>query len=89
MAQQVIPADQLVPRFHTIKRCNKYTLLLSIPCSPKCKIVGHILLDHPLSYALTATIDVPVKKRDATAHKIALLLKSSGNCQSKSYGSYA
>ncbi|GJR73119.1 hypothetical protein Tco_0085484 [Tanacetum coccineum] len=32
----------------------------SIPCSPECKIVGHILLEHPLSYALTATVDVPV-----------------------------
>nr|GEU44937.1 hypothetical protein [Tanacetum cinerariifolium] len=30
-----------------------------IPCSPECKIVGRILLDHPLSYALTATADVP------------------------------
>nr|GEY31697.1 hypothetical protein [Tanacetum cinerariifolium] len=29
------------------------------------------------------------KKRDATAQKIALLLKSSSNCQSKSYNSYA
>nr|GEX57033.1 hypothetical protein [Tanacetum cinerariifolium] len=29
------------------------------------------------------------KKRDATAQKIALLLKSSSNCQSKSYDSYA
>nr|GFA57182.1 hypothetical protein [Tanacetum cinerariifolium] len=28
------------------------------------------------------------KKRDATAHKIALLMKSSSNCQSKSYDSY-
>nr|GEU57457.1 copia protein [Tanacetum cinerariifolium] len=28
------------------------------------------------------------KKRDDTAHKIALLLKSSSNCQSKSYDSY-
>ncbi|GKA76144.1 hypothetical protein Tco_0782522 [Tanacetum coccineum] len=35
-------------------------MLQSIPCSPKCKIVGQILLDHPLSYALTATADVPV-----------------------------
>ncbi|GJV13068.1 retrovirus-related pol polyprotein from transposon TNT 1-94 [Tanacetum coccineum] len=33
--------------------------LQSIPCSPECKIVGHILLDHSLSYALTATADVP------------------------------
>ncbi|GJS45204.1 retrovirus-related pol polyprotein from transposon TNT 1-94 [Tanacetum coccineum] len=32
----------------------------SIPCSPKCKIVGQILLDHPLGYALTATVDVPI-----------------------------
>ncbi|GJS75461.1 hypothetical protein Tco_0725342 [Tanacetum coccineum] len=31
-----------------------------IPCSPECKIVGQILLDHPLSYALTPTTDVPV-----------------------------
>ncbi|GJU53715.1 retrovirus-related pol polyprotein from transposon TNT 1-94 [Tanacetum coccineum] len=30
----------------------------SIPCSPECKIVGQVLLDHPLSYALTATADV-------------------------------
>ncbi|GJR21426.1 hypothetical protein Tco_0969953, partial [Tanacetum coccineum] len=32
----------------------------SIPCSPECKIVGLILLDHCLSYALTATAGVPV-----------------------------
>ncbi|GKB45930.1 hypothetical protein Tco_0896683, partial [Tanacetum coccineum] len=32
----------------------------SILCSPECKIVGKILLDHSLSYALTATADVPV-----------------------------
>ncbi|GKC31975.1 hypothetical protein Tco_1039269 [Tanacetum coccineum] len=30
----------------------------SIPCFTECKIVGQILLDHPLSYALTATADV-------------------------------
>ncbi|GKE54290.1 hypothetical protein Tco_1489446 [Tanacetum coccineum] len=60
MAQQVIPAAQLVPRYHTIGRCNNYVMLQSIPCSPECKIVGHILLDHLLSYALTATVDVPV-----------------------------
>nr|GEU55269.1 hypothetical protein [Tanacetum cinerariifolium] len=30
------------------------------PCSPKCKIVGQILLDHLLCYALTATADVLV-----------------------------
>ncbi|GKC19266.1 hypothetical protein Tco_1021416, partial [Tanacetum coccineum] len=31
----------------------------SIPCLPECNIVGQILLDHPLSYALTAIADVP------------------------------
>ncbi|GJX43594.1 hypothetical protein Tco_0260270 [Tanacetum coccineum] len=59
MAQQVIPAAQLVPRYHTIGRCNNYAMLQSIPCSPECKIIGKMLLDHPLSYALTATADVP------------------------------
>nr|GEU48972.1 hypothetical protein [Tanacetum cinerariifolium] len=57
MAQQVVPAAQLVPRYHTIGRCNNYVVLQSIPCSPECKIVGKILLDHPLSYALIATAD--------------------------------
>ncbi|GJX36040.1 retrovirus-related pol polyprotein from transposon TNT 1-94 [Tanacetum coccineum] len=60
MAQQVILAAQLVPRYHTIRRCNNYAVLHSIPCSPECKIVGKILLDHPLSYAPTATADVLV-----------------------------
>ncbi|GJX44188.1 hypothetical protein Tco_0260864 [Tanacetum coccineum] len=59
MAQQIIPAAQLVPKFQGIGRCNNYDVLQSIPCSLECKIVGHILLDHPLSYALTATADVP------------------------------
>ncbi|GJS85840.1 integrase, catalytic region, zinc finger, CCHC-type containing protein [Tanacetum coccineum] len=60
MAQQVITAAQLVPRYHTIGRCNNYDVLKSIPCSLECKIVGNILLDHSLSYALTATANVPV-----------------------------
>ncbi|GJY24813.1 hypothetical protein Tco_0398471 [Tanacetum coccineum] len=59
MAQLVIPAAQLVPKYHIIGRCNNYAVLQSIPCSPECKIVGQILLDHPLSYTLTATADVP------------------------------
>ncbi|GJS26092.1 hypothetical protein Tco_0486712 [Tanacetum coccineum] len=59
-AQQIIPADQLVPKFQSIGRCNNYAMLQSIPCSPECKIVGQILLDHLLSYALTVTTDVPV-----------------------------
>ncbi|GJU28986.1 hypothetical protein Tco_1172575, partial [Tanacetum coccineum] len=52
-------AAQLVPKFHTIERCNNYTVLQSILCSPECKIFGQILLDHLLSYALTTTADVP------------------------------
>ncbi|GJU18586.1 hypothetical protein Tco_1146552 [Tanacetum coccineum] len=59
MAQQIIPAAQLVPKFQGIGRCNNYVVLQSIPCSPECKIVGQILLDHSLSYALTTTADVP------------------------------
>nr|GEV77767.1 hypothetical protein [Tanacetum cinerariifolium] len=59
MAKQIIPAAQLVPNFQGIRRCNNYDMLQSIPCSPKYKIVGQILLDHSLSYVLTATGDVP------------------------------
>ncbi|GKC90142.1 hypothetical protein Tco_1150791 [Tanacetum coccineum] len=59
MAQQIIPAAQLVSKFQGIKRSNNYAVLQSIPCSPECKIVGKILLDLPLCYALTATADVP------------------------------
>ncbi|GKF39763.1 hypothetical protein Tco_0119824, partial [Tanacetum coccineum] len=59
MAQHVILAAQLVSQYKSIRRCNNYAVLQSIPCSPECKIVGKILLDHPLSYALTATADVP------------------------------
>ncbi|GJU75158.1 hypothetical protein Tco_1272228, partial [Tanacetum coccineum] len=59
MAQHVIPAAQLVPQYKPIRRCNNYAVLQSIPCSPECKIVGLILLDHCLSHALTATADVP------------------------------
>ncbi|GJU77352.1 hypothetical protein Tco_1274422 [Tanacetum coccineum] len=59
MAQQIIPVAQLVLKFQGIRRCNNYVVLQSIPCSPECKIDGQILLDHPLSYALTATADVP------------------------------
>ncbi|GJT50992.1 retrovirus-related pol polyprotein from transposon TNT 1-94 [Tanacetum coccineum] len=58
MAQQIVPATQLVPKFQGIGRCNNYVVLQRIPCSPECKIVGQILLNHPLSYALTATADV-------------------------------
>nr|GEX84512.1 hypothetical protein [Tanacetum cinerariifolium] len=60
MAQQIIPNTQVVHKFQGIRRCNNYVVLQSIPCSQECKIVGQILLDHPLNYALTATADVPV-----------------------------
>ncbi|GJW32536.1 hypothetical protein Tco_0052568 [Tanacetum coccineum] len=59
MAQQIILVAQRVPKFQGIGRCNNYAMLQSIPCSPECKKVRPILLDHPLSYALTATADVP------------------------------
>nr|GEW61258.1 hypothetical protein [Tanacetum cinerariifolium] len=50
------------------------------------------VIEFPLSKeVLTASEESShcQKKRDATAEKIALLLKSSSNCQSKSYDSYA
>ncbi|GJX38711.1 hypothetical protein Tco_0252014 [Tanacetum coccineum] len=53
-------AAQLVPQYKQIKRCNNYAVLQSIPCSPECKIVELILLDHCLSHALTETADVHV-----------------------------
>nr|GEU42390.1 retrovirus-related Pol polyprotein from transposon TNT 1-94 [Tanacetum cinerariifolium] len=53
-----MPVAQLVPKYHSIGRCNNYVVLQSIPCSPESKIVRQILLDHPLSYALTATADI-------------------------------
>ncbi|GKA65177.1 retrovirus-related pol polyprotein from transposon TNT 1-94 [Tanacetum coccineum] len=31
----------------------------NIPCLPECKIVGQLLLDHPLIHTPTATADVP------------------------------
>ncbi|GJW67052.1 hypothetical protein Tco_0121476 [Tanacetum coccineum] len=59
MAQHVLPVSQLVSQYKPIGRCNNYAVLRSIPCSPECKIVGLILLDHCLIHALTETNDVP------------------------------
>ncbi|GJW52904.1 retrovirus-related pol polyprotein from transposon TNT 1-94 [Tanacetum coccineum] len=59
MAQQTIPAEQLIQKVKPIGRCNNYIALLNIPCSPECKIVGQILNSHSLIYALQATADVP------------------------------
>ncbi|GKC30223.1 mediator of RNA polymerase II transcription subunit 22A-like protein [Tanacetum coccineum] len=59
--QQIIPTDQLISiGYQSIRRCNNYTVLQSIPCLPNYKIVEQILVDHPLSYALTITVDIPV-----------------------------
>ncbi|GJW79580.1 hypothetical protein Tco_0143555 [Tanacetum coccineum] len=56
---QIIPADQLVTtKYQGIGRCNNYAVLPNIPCPKECKIVGQLLVDHPLRYALTATADV-------------------------------
>ncbi|GJR19316.1 hypothetical protein Tco_0967843 [Tanacetum coccineum] len=66
MAQQIIPAAQRVPKYQSIGRCNNYVVLQSIPCSPECKIMGQILLDHPLSYALTAAAEVPLDTQEIT-----------------------
>nr|GEY60434.1 hypothetical protein [Tanacetum cinerariifolium] len=56
------------------------------------KIANYPIMEFPLSEkAPTASEESShcQKKRDATTKKIALLLKSSSNCQSKSYDSYA
>ncbi|GJR06973.1 hypothetical protein Tco_0529957 [Tanacetum coccineum] len=42
-----------------IGRCNNYAMLQNIPCPKECKIVGQLLVDHALSYALTAIADIP------------------------------
>ncbi|GJT97921.1 retrovirus-related pol polyprotein from transposon TNT 1-94 [Tanacetum coccineum] len=42
----------------TTGRYNNYAVLPSIPCPKECKIVAQLLVDHALSYALTATTDV-------------------------------
>ncbi|GKB75759.1 hypothetical protein Tco_0942654, partial [Tanacetum coccineum] len=38
--------------------CNNKAILPNIPCLKECRIVGQLLVDHALSYALTATADV-------------------------------
>ncbi|GJR43004.1 hypothetical protein Tco_1311107 [Tanacetum coccineum] len=61
VAQQITPANQLVhsSKFQTVRRCNNMVVLPNIPCPNECRIVGQLLVDHALSYALTATVDVP------------------------------
>ncbi|GKA66485.1 hypothetical protein Tco_0766293, partial [Tanacetum coccineum] len=58
MVQHMLPAAQLVPQYKPIGRCNNYGVLQSIPCSPECKIVGLILLDH---YGEQDTLHLPVE----------------------------
>ncbi|GJS95956.1 hypothetical protein Tco_0802924, partial [Tanacetum coccineum] len=51
--------DQLVTsKYQSIGRFNNYAVLPNISCLKECNIVGKLLVDHPLSYALTATTDV-------------------------------
>nr|GFD12973.1 hypothetical protein [Tanacetum cinerariifolium] len=45
-------------KFQSIRRCNNYVVLQNIPCSVECKTMRQILVDHALSYALTANADV-------------------------------
>ncbi|GJW86569.1 hypothetical protein Tco_0161909 [Tanacetum coccineum] len=53
--QQIILADKLVTtKYQGIGRCNNYAVLPNISCPKECKIVGWLLVDHALSYALTA-----------------------------------
>ncbi|GJX13063.1 hypothetical protein Tco_0204821 [Tanacetum coccineum] len=42
-----------------VGRCNNYAVFLNISCPREYRIVGQLLVDHALSYALTATADVP------------------------------
>ncbi|GKD88198.1 hypothetical protein Tco_1363705 [Tanacetum coccineum] len=57
--QQIILVDQLVTsKYQGFRRCNNYAVLPNILCPKECKIVGQLLVDHALSYYLTATADV-------------------------------
>ncbi|GJX20977.1 hypothetical protein Tco_0223654 [Tanacetum coccineum] len=53
-------ADQLVTtKYQSIRQCNNYAVLQNIPCPKERNIVGKLLVDHTLSYALTTTADIP------------------------------
>ncbi|GJU18552.1 hypothetical protein Tco_1146518 [Tanacetum coccineum] len=67
MAQHVLPTAQLVPQYKPIRRCNNYAVLQSIPCSPECKIVALILLDHCHQSHTTATADFETPKNPFVA----------------------
>ncbi|GJY87204.1 copia protein [Tanacetum coccineum] len=58
--QQITPADRLVhtSKYQTVRRCNNYAMLPNISCSKDRRIVGKVLVDHALSYALIATANV-------------------------------
>ncbi|GJU49586.1 hypothetical protein Tco_1219141 [Tanacetum coccineum] len=59
-AQQITPADQLVhsSKFQIVGKCNNKAVLPNVPCLKECRIVGQLLVDHDISYALTAITDV-------------------------------
>nr|GEW24630.1 copia protein [Tanacetum cinerariifolium] len=80
--------------------CFSFFCLNSSTCSISChdnlntssKAFPLPVINFPLAEEVLTTSEKSShcqKKRDATAEKIALLLKSSSNCQSKSYDSYA
>ncbi|GJT14218.1 integrase, catalytic region, zinc finger, CCHC-type containing protein [Tanacetum coccineum] len=48
-----------IPMYCDLKSAIAISCNTNIACSPKCKIVGQLFIYHPLSYALTATSDVP------------------------------
>ncbi|GJR12190.1 hypothetical protein Tco_0794842 [Tanacetum coccineum] len=61
MAQQIIPASQLVPKFQGIGRCKNNNVLQSIPCSPECKISARFLTPRIPSenpFVVPATIEI-------------------------------
>nr|GEY38811.1 hypothetical protein [Tanacetum cinerariifolium] len=66
-----------------IRRYNNYVVLQSISCSPECKIVGKILLDHPLSYALSTTVDVPVVYLQQFWKTVSKVLETKDNIKFK------
>ncbi|GJY65228.1 hypothetical protein Tco_0467466 [Tanacetum coccineum] len=55
----------------SIGRCNNYAVLQNIPCSVERKIMGQILIDHALSYALTIN-------RETITYTVDIFLKIVG-----------
>nr|GEV12915.1 putative Gag-Pol polyprotein [Tanacetum cinerariifolium] len=68
--QQIIPTDQLVTtKYQSIGRCTNYAVLQNISCPKECKILGQLLVNHALIYALTKIADVLVLPVEPTTLK--------------------